>query len=180
LITSNWVYVRFFAFFHVHLFDRVYWKRAKPLKESRTRDRYGFLGPMKKKRELYHFFGILIATGVWPECIGAYRTHQNRANDVLNFFFVLILGPSRTGWDRPEDPKVVSPRPFTLGLCPWYVICFIAAYLLFPGLVSVTPPMVGLVLVWRCSFLLATYGIWGKYWFRVEKNENFLLLIFTF
>jgi hypothetical protein len=29
-------------------------------------------------------------------------------------------------------------------------------------------------------FLLATYGIWGKYWFRDEKNENFLLLIFTF
>jgi hypothetical protein len=28
--------------------------------------------------------------------------------------------------------------------------------------------------------LLATYGIWGKYWFRVLKNENFLLLIFTF
>jgi hypothetical protein len=21
-------------------------------------------------------------------------------------------------------------------------------------------------------FLLATYGIWGKFWFRVEENEN--------
>jgi hypothetical protein len=30
------------------------------------------------------------------------------------------------------------------------------------------------------TFLLATYGIWGKYWFRVEKSEKFLLLIFTF
>jgi hypothetical protein len=28
--------------------------------------------------------------------------------------------------------------------------------------------------------LLATYGIWGKYWFRDEKNEKNLLLIFTF
>jgi hypothetical protein len=25
-----------------------------------------------------------------------------------------------------------------------------------------------------------TYGIWGKYWFRDEKNEKILLLIFTF
>jgi hypothetical protein len=29
-------------------------------------------------------------------------------------------------------------------------------------------------------FLLATYGIWGKFWFRIEKNEKKLLLIFTF
>jgi hypothetical protein len=34
-------------------------------------------------------------------------------------------------------------------------------------------------ILWTC-FLLATYGIWGKYWFTLEKNENFLLLMFTF
>jgi hypothetical protein len=33
---------------------------------------------------------------------------------------------------------------------------------------------------WELHFLLATYGIWGKYWFSVEKNEIFLLLTFTF
>jgi hypothetical protein len=29
-------------------------------------------------------------------------------------------------------------------------------------------------------FLLATYGILGKYWFTVEKNEKKFLLIFIF
>jgi hypothetical protein len=29
-------------------------------------------------------------------------------------------------------------------------------------------------------FLLDTYGIWRKYWFREEKNKKKLLLIFTF
>jgi hypothetical protein len=28
------------------------------------------------------------------------------------------------------------------------------------------------------KFLLATHGIWGKYWFSAEKNENFFSLIF--
>jgi hypothetical protein len=28
-------------------------------------------------------------------------------------------------------------------------------------------------------FLLATYGIWGKYWFSDGKNENFLFLLFS-
>jgi hypothetical protein len=34
-----------------------------------------------------------------------------------------------------------------------------------------------MISVKKC-FLLATYGIWVKDWFSVEKNENFLLLIF--
>jgi hypothetical protein len=61
----------------------------------------------KTKRELYHLFGILRATGTQRGLIIRIEQLMFFGNENMRF-----LGPVK---DRPEDLKVVSPGPVTLG-----------------------------------------------------------------